>query len=1048
LPAADVRGWKPVIVQSWWSLLSYTALIVYVALAAVAIRRGPRSLLNWCCALFQFALAFWALEDVFHGNPELPAQYVGLVSDIGTVGRTTIPSFFLVFTLVLTGHRNTLRRWWSRLALIGIPLVFALGLWTGAFPAVAHQNSFGWTVVWPDSPWSYAYYAYLISFFVTAFVLLGVARRRETTPDGRSRLDLILGSSAAAVTLAFLFDIVLVSRPGSSPELGSSVAMIWAVGLTLSMTRFGLMRVTPESAAKDTFSAIADAVLLLTPDGAASSANPAFVELTGRSIDEVVGAPVARLFTRPELAAEELTETWASDRRRSFGLECRTRDGGAVPVSVTAQAIRADGELVGAVWVLHDLSGRLRRERARRASEESYRTFVENFAGIAFEGGLDFSFSFLRGKVRDVTGYDPADFQGGRVRWRDLIHPDDIERLRIGTEQLRTVPGCSMVREYRITRRDGSLAWVQERLWNVVGPDRRPSRLHGTVTDVTEQHRAHEEFAELSQFRASVIDSVSVLMAVIDRQMKVLIWNKAAERITGYGRDEVVGSADFWRRIFPDAPEREHLMNAGRPAMERGEALSDIDAPITRRDGSRRDVRWTFQPVMADPGRLSSFIMLGEDVTELRRAQAEQNRHLHSLAMLSQTSLELIDLAADIDVHAFIAEQLRRLTGAAAVFLSTTDSTAGTLTLRATAGLDDRIVAVVGRRPEDLVMRLPNDARARLREGRLLSLPGGLGELALGALPDIACRAIEQLYDMGKAHSAGIVWQGELSGSVSLVMPAGHELEDTDAVEAFIRQAAIALRRHEAERSLRESELRYRTLIENATDGIAIIQDGKVIYANPRLCVLAGRAQSDVIGRAFTDFMTEESRRDVVDHYRRRMSGERVPTTYQAVLDLGKDRVVNVEISATIIEIEGRPADMAIIRDVTERLHHEAELHEARALYERLASTLPYSVTVVNLEGRIIWASQMTGERFGAGSPARMFGMAVADLVVPEERDRARRWFADVAAGTDMRDARFWIVRPDGTRYPTLVSATLVRDAQGKPMSVLAAVRPAEAEPA
>jgi hypothetical protein len=75
-----------------------------------------------------------------------------------------------------------------------------------------------------------------------------------------------------------------------------------------------------------------------------------------------------------------------------------------------------------------------------------------------------------------------------------------------------------------------------------------------------------------------------------------------------------------------------------------------------------------------------------------------------------------------------------------------------------------------------------------------------------------------------------------------------------------------------------------------------------------------------------------------------------------------------------------------------------------------------------------------------------MLGTHVSDMVAPEERDRARRLLAEVAQGSDMRDVRFAIVRPDHGRYPAQVSATLVRDAQGRPMSILAAVRVAGPE--
>ncbi len=900
----------------WWSLLSYTAFLTYLVLAVVVLRRGPRAALNWSCALFLLALACWSLEDVFHGNPALAENYVRMFSHIGTVGRASGGSLFLWFVLLLTGREWLLRRWWLYPLLIGAPVAFAVGLWTGAFPAVARLHSFGWVVFWPNSAWSVAYYGYLVLTLTIAIGLLWQARQRATEPNVRRRLGLIIATTVLAFLLAVLFDVVLSSSPRPLPELGSSLALIWAIGLTVSMTRHGLLAVEPERAARETLATIPDAVLLLGADGRISSANPALAGLTGQPVEAAIGRPVTELFTHPELAAEELAETWVAQRRRTFALECRAADGSVVPVSVKDQAIRAGKRLVGAVWILHDERDRVQAELARRVSAENYRSFVQNFAGIAFEADLDFRIRFLHGAVREITGYDAAEFESGRVRWRDIIHPDDVARLRAGTKRLRTVANCTVVRDYRIIRQDGSIGWVQERLWNVTGPDGQPVRIHGTVTDVTEQRRTMEELAELNRFRASIIDNANILLVVVDPEMRVVVWNKAAERITGYQQAEVVGRVDIWRRLFPDEGERRRLQAENRSFIEQGLARSNVDAPIVCADGRQREVNWTFQPMVGPDGKLSNFVMLGEDVTELRQAQREQDRHLRDLTLLAQTAMELTDIALEADIYGLVAERLQQLTGAALVFVNTFDAATSLLTVRAAFGLDAKqATGLIGQPPFGFTIRIDAERRELLRSGTLVPIPGGLRQVGTGVLPDIACQVLEQFYGLGQAYAIGFVWQGELVGNAIILLPAGAKLTDPSAVEALVRQAASAMRRRAAEAALRESEQRYRAVVENAGDGIAIVQDGLVVYANPSLCRLAGREPAEVINRPFTEFLAAESRATVLDYYQRRMAGEAVPADYQAVLGLA-DLRANVEISARVIDYGGRPADLVVVRGV------------------------------------------------------------------------------------------------------------------------------------
>ncbi|MEE9564848.1 MAG: PAS domain-containing sensor histidine kinase, partial [Candidatus Hydrothermarchaeaceae archaeon] len=140
------------------------------------------------------------------------------------------------------------------------------------------------------------------------------------------------------------------------------------------------------------------------------------------------------------------------------------------------------------------------------------------------------------------------------------------------------------------------------------------------------------------------------------------------------------------------------------------------------------------------------------------------------------------------------------------------------------------------------------------------------------------------------------------------------------------RAIRYAIERKKAEEALKESEEKYSTLVEKGNDGIIIIQDGLLRFVNSKMVEIAVFSLKDVIGKPLIDFISPEYRELVVDRYKKRMSGEEVPSQYEAEI-LSKDgRKIPVEINASVIEYEGRPADMAIIRDITERKQVEEEL--------------------------------------------------------------------------------------------------------------------------
>ena len=147
--------------------------------------------------------------------------------------------------------------------------------------------------------------------------------------------------------------------------------------------------------------------------------------------------------------------------------------------------------------------------------------------------------------------------------------------------------------------------------------------------------------------------------------------------------------------------------------------------------------------------------------------------------------------------------------------------------------------------------------------------------------------------------------------------------------------------RKRAEEALRESEEKYRTLVERANAGITIIQDGTVRYANPALTRLWGESVEEIVGRPFTDFIYPDKIPEVVERYRRRMANESVTPTYETILKRKDGTKVFVELNAGLITFQGTPADLVIVQDITYRKLAEKALQESEERFRRLAENAP-----------------------------------------------------------------------------------------------------------
>ena len=138
--------------------------------------------------------------------------------------------------------------------------------------------------------------------------------------------------------------------------------------------------------------------------------------------------------------------------------------------------------------------------------------------------------------------------------------------------------------------------------------------------------------------------------------------------------------------------------------------------------------------------------------------------------------------------------------------------------------------------------------------------------------------------------------------------------------------------RKRAEEALRESEKKYRTLVERASEGIAIIQNGLLKYVNPHLAEMAGYTVAELTDTPFSDYIHPDELPSVLENYRRRMAGEDAPSTYEGAIIDKHGGKIDVEFDVGLIAYQGNPAAFTIVRDLSERKRLEAQLRLAQKM--------------------------------------------------------------------------------------------------------------------
>ncbi|MBW1943922.1 MAG: PAS domain S-box protein, partial [Deltaproteobacteria bacterium] len=138
--------------------------------------------------------------------------------------------------------------------------------------------------------------------------------------------------------------------------------------------------------------------------------------------------------------------------------------------------------------------------------------------------------------------------------------------------------------------------------------------------------------------------------------------------------------------------------------------------------------------------------------------------------------------------------------------------------------------------------------------------------------------------------------------------------------------------RKRAESALKESEEKYRLLVENANDAIFIAQDEVVKFPNPKTIEMVGYPVDELARTPFLQLIHPDDRDTVIDRHLRRLKGEKVPTPYTFRILNKSGGELWVELNAVLITWEGKPGTLNFLRDITEQKILEAQLQQAQKM--------------------------------------------------------------------------------------------------------------------
>ncbi|MBI5575364.1 MAG: PAS domain S-box protein [Deltaproteobacteria bacterium] len=270
-------------------------------------------------------------------------------------------------------------------------------------------------------------------------------------------------------------------------------------------------------------------------------------------------------------------------------------------------------------------------------------SLMNNLPGVVYRGLRDWSLIFIGADVKRMTGYLPEELMMGSVSWRNLIHPDDFERVKqVFREAVRQRRKVLRV-EYRVLHRDGIARWVADRRQLIYDEEGNFSYVDGLLLDVTERKEAEEKQREIERRFKVIADTAPDAIISADSRGRIVFVNPGGLNMFGYDGESLAG-----RELTLLIPER--YRSAHEKGMARFLATGEprvigrtIELHGLRKDGTEFPLELSLATWNTGEGVFFTGII--RDITARKTAEEEIHAtysKLHSLVEASPVSITAV----------------------------------------------------------------------------------------------------------------------------------------------------------------------------------------------------------------------------------------------------------------------------------------------------------------------------------------------------------------------------------------------------------------------
>jgi PAS domain S-box-containing protein len=723
---------------------------------------------------------------------------------------------------------------------------------------------------------------------------------------------------------------------------------------------------------EDLFETANELIITTDAEGWVLRLNKEVEKLSGYSKKELIGKSILEI-AYPE-DRDNYIQFWKdilSGLNPHYHLKGISKTGNVFDLLASGSAIRKDGNVVEIQYNAKDITEEKQAEEKLQESEEKYRSILENIIDGYYEFDLAGNLTSFNASLCQALGYSRDELMG--MNNRQYMDKETAEKAyQICNEVYRTGKPCPRA-DWEVIRKDGTKLSISSSVSLIRDSQGKPIGFRGLSRDTTQQQRAEEELRRSEEKYRTILESVVEGYYEVDLAGNFTMVNDVICYNMGYSRDELLGMNN---RDYMDKQTAKKVLERYAEVYTTGQPSRGFDFEIIRKDGTKLFTSVSISLIRDSKGEPTGFRGIVRDITEEKQAE-------EALQASEERYRNLFENATD---------------GIFTMDLKTRFTSGNKKTEKMCGYSRDELIGQYATviLPEEEIPRMA-DAFKRVLKGEI------------------------------NTYETKIITK---NGDLTPVEVTSSPIEVDGKIVGTMGMARDFTEHKRWEEMLRRSEEKYRTILENITDGYYEVDlAGNFTFFNDSLCKILGYSKNEIMGMNNRQYTDKENAKKLYQAFHKVYTTGKPATGFDWELTRKDGTKIIVEASISLIRNpEGEPIGFrGVVRDVTERKQAEKALEEAKTRFEDLFETANELIITTDAEGWILRLNKEV-EKLSGYSKKELIGKSILEIAYPEDTPKYIQFWKDILSGLNPHyELRAASAKKTGVIRYLLASASAIR---------------------